>query len=209
MCDNEDRCAHLVDLLKQQHQFKAAHRVEVSRRLIGDDHARVVHQRTRDGHTLLLTAGEFIGEALFPAFQSDKLQNVGDPFGDALALCPDNAHGKGHIVVHGHVLNQAVVLENHAKRTAHPGELSALDLDHVKIIDNNLTGGGTHFAGDQFHQGRLPRAGRSDKKDKFPFVDRQIDPVERNRAAAVVDLRDVCHLYHKLPPRNSVPPGSG
>ena len=74
---HEDRGAHLVYLLKQEHKLKAAHGVEVAGRLVRDYHGRIVDQSARYGNTLLLTAGKLRREALFASFKADKLQVIG------------------------------------------------------------------------------------------------------------------------------------
>ena len=47
-----------VELLQQRHDLEAGARVERAGRLVGEDQQRVVDQRARDRHALLLAAGE-------------------------------------------------------------------------------------------------------------------------------------------------------
>ena len=46
-------------------------KVKCAKRLVKQQHARTVDQRTRNSHTLLLTAGERGGLAQFKALQAD------------------------------------------------------------------------------------------------------------------------------------------
>lgn len=74
---HQNGSTHLVYLLKQEHQLKAAHRVEVAGRLISDDHGRIVDKRPCNGNTLLLAAGKLGRQALFTAVKTDELQTCG------------------------------------------------------------------------------------------------------------------------------------
>ena len=56
MRNDKNRRPHLVDLLKEKHQFKAADRVQVTGRLVGYNHARVIYEGAGNGNTLLFTA---------------------------------------------------------------------------------------------------------------------------------------------------------
>ena len=53
MGDNQDGGAHVVDLFQQRHDLQRPGRVQVARRLVGDDDAGVVGQGAGDGHPLL------------------------------------------------------------------------------------------------------------------------------------------------------------
>ena len=51
-------------------------RVEVARRLVGEDHARLVRERTRDRNPLLLAAGELGRQVLAPRCEPDLVEQV-------------------------------------------------------------------------------------------------------------------------------------
>ena len=55
---HQHRRAELVDVDQQLDDLPAGHRVEVARRLVGDEDRRVVDEGTRDRGALLLAAGE-------------------------------------------------------------------------------------------------------------------------------------------------------
>ena len=61
MGHQHDGLALLVEVVNQFEHLLAGARVEVAGGLIGQDHQRVVDQRTRDGHALLLAAGQLVG----------------------------------------------------------------------------------------------------------------------------------------------------
>jgi len=52
-------------------------RVEIAGRLVGEQQRRVVHQRPRDGDTLLLASGELIRMVAQPVAEAHGLQRVG------------------------------------------------------------------------------------------------------------------------------------
>ena len=64
--DHEDRLPRFVQLPQQRHDLLAGGRVEVPRRLVGEQQLGVVRKRPRDGDALLLTAGELRGTVAEP-----------------------------------------------------------------------------------------------------------------------------------------------
>lgn len=54
--------------------------VEIPRRLVGEEDPRLLHERARDRHTLLLTAGEFTGSMVRALGEVDLRQRRADPF---------------------------------------------------------------------------------------------------------------------------------
>ena len=59
--DEHDRDAGAVQVLEERHDLDARPGVERAGRLVGQDHDRVVDERARDGHALLLAARELAG----------------------------------------------------------------------------------------------------------------------------------------------------
>src|SRR5580698_9158033 len=75
MGDKNDRVALGLQTVKQRHDLDTGLRVEVSGGLIGQNDGRFVDQRARNGHTLPLTAGQFIrlmGHAGFHAYGGER-----------------------------------------------------------------------------------------------------------------------------------------
>jgi hypothetical protein len=61
MGDEDNRFAGGMETVHEVEHFGAGLRVEVSRRLVAEDHERVVYERAGDGDALLLAAGELLG----------------------------------------------------------------------------------------------------------------------------------------------------
>ena len=63
----------LVELVEQVHDLDTHLGVQVTGRLIGEDDVGVTYDRTGDGHTLALTAGELRREMAHTVAQADLL----------------------------------------------------------------------------------------------------------------------------------------
>ena len=59
--DQNDGVSLTVQIGEQGHDFLAGARVEVSRRLVGQDDRRRIHQGARNGNALALPTGKLIG----------------------------------------------------------------------------------------------------------------------------------------------------
>ena len=58
--------------LREERQYVGAGtRVEVARRLVGKDHARLGHEGPRNGYSLLLPTGELTRQVLCALFEAD------------------------------------------------------------------------------------------------------------------------------------------
>ena len=66
-----------VQRLEQPHDLLAGGAVEVAGRLVGQENARLVHQRPGDGHALPLAAGELVGPVLHPVAQPHPRERLG------------------------------------------------------------------------------------------------------------------------------------
>ena len=73
--DDDDRPAALHRELKQEvDDFRARLGVEVSRRLVGEQHVRLVRESTRDCHTLLLASGELARDMVGAGCEPDGIE---------------------------------------------------------------------------------------------------------------------------------------
>src|SRR4029078_9094929 len=59
--DDHGRTAR-VDLTKQIHDFERQVRIEVARWFVSENQVRIVHERTRNRHPLLLAAAKVLGK---------------------------------------------------------------------------------------------------------------------------------------------------
>jgi hypothetical protein len=62
------------ELLEQRHDLEAGARVEVAGRLVGEDQARLGHERARDRDALLLAARELVRRVVEAPGEADALE---------------------------------------------------------------------------------------------------------------------------------------
>ena len=72
--DHDNRDALLVELLKNAHDLDAGLAVQISRRLVREQQLRLVHERARDGNTLLLAAGKLVWMMVGARSEADEFQ---------------------------------------------------------------------------------------------------------------------------------------
>src|SRR5205085_8661588 len=67
-----DRVSFALESVKQRHNLHARLRIQVAGGFVSKNDRRSVHQRTRDGDSLPLTAGEFVGFVMHTRFHADS-----------------------------------------------------------------------------------------------------------------------------------------
>ncbi|KAG1451192.1 hypothetical protein G6F57_016230 [Rhizopus arrhizus] len=115
MRDQHHGVAFGMQFAEDLHHFLAGLGVQCAGRLIGEDHRAAVHQCTRDGHALLLPAGQLAGQVLHAFAPAQPLQQrlgAGMAVGAGLAGI-DGRHF--HVAQRGQVGQQVVALEDEAE----------------------------------------------------------------------------------------------
>lgn len=169
--DDDHRRAELVDALEQAHDLQRARGVQIARRLVGDDGAGVVDERTRNGHALLFAAGELVGITVGLFLKSDELKHIGDALFDLARRRTDGAHGEAQVLVDRFLLDQAEVLEDDADGAAQQRDLPLGNVRQAEAVDGDLTRRRHDLAGEQLDDRRLAAAARADQKDELPILD--------------------------------------
>ena len=158
-------------------------RVQRPEGLVEEKHGRIDRERTGQPHPLPLPAGELGGIALRETLELDELQELVDPLLDlGLGPLPD-LQAERHVVVHGHVLEGGVVLEDEAdaaflRRAA--GDVLVVDEDGALV--------GRLEPGDDPQQRGLAAAARTEERRQRSGPDLHGDVVERDEV--VEALRD-------------------
>ncbi|CCX38139.1 uncharacterized protein BN452_02034 [Clostridium sp. CAG:1013] len=138
--------------------------VQGSQGLVQQQQFGPVDERPGDGHTLFLAAGKFSGHPLLKTGQLDQFQHLFHFFFDlALGPLPD-LQGVAHVLLHGHVGEQSVVLEHgvHVPPVGlHVGHVLALQ-QHPALVRGLQPGDDPQGGG--FAAARGPQQG-----DKFPL----------------------------------------
>ena len=151
----------------------------------------------RDGHALLLAAGDLVGIAVGLFLKADKLEHIGDALFDLARRCAYGAHGKAQILVNRLLLDQAEILKDDADCAAQQRDLPLGNVRQAEAVDSDLPLGGRDLAGEQLDDSRFSAAAGTDKKDELPILDAQRDAPQRLRPA-VIFLYHVAQPYHAL-----------
>ena len=156
--------------------------VQGAERLIEEEHLRLHGQGPGQGDPLPLAAGELGRVAVRQSFELHQLEQVLDLFPDILF---GGAYGtrlhvqaEGHIVGHGQVPEERIVLEDEAD-LAFPdgpaGGVLAVEDDPPRICGLQ--------PGDDPEQGRLARPGGAQERHQLPAGDGQAHVVQGGKAA--------------------------
>ena len=164
--------------------------VEVAEGLVQQEAVGLGRQGAGQGDPLLLAAGELVGLA------SGQVRHLhaGEVRGGQLAPLGARhaAHFRPelHVLPHGHVGPEGVVLEHH-------GRVAVLDgrVGDVPLAQHDVPAAGVGQPGDDPQQRGLAAPAGPQQEEELPRLDGQRDVVHRHRgrAAVAVDLRDVLH----------------
>src|SRR5580692_4066389 len=118
---DDHRRARLVELDEQPQQALTEIGIDVSRWFVGEQQLRPRDHRARDRGALLLAAGEDRRQRAHAVTEPDPLQEL-DYFRPVLGLVlADDAQRQRHVLVGGHVVEQAEILEHQADAAAQRG----------------------------------------------------------------------------------------
>ena len=161
MGDHDDGLAELVDRTAQQAEDLATGaRVEVARRLVGEQHHRPCDERPGDGDALLLSARELRGpvvEAVAQAHAIDQRSELA-----AVDRTPGDGERQREVLGGAQHRQQVERLEDEADLVAAQcGELALLQPGDLDAVDLDRAGGGPVEPGEEMHEGRLARARRA------------------------------------------------
>ena len=158
--------------------------VEVGERLVHEEGLGLAHDGPPHGHALALPPGEVgrlavevLGEVEDPGSVHHALANLGRiDFGEAQREC--------HVLPHGHVWVEGIVLEHHGDVA-----LARRLLVHDLAADAQLTLADVLEPGDHAKRRRLPAAGGTDEDHELAVGDVEREVVHRHRVVLVA-LRD-------------------
>ena len=171
---NENRgesCA-VVEFTEPAAQIFTNLSVERTKGLVQQEHLGAVGQSASECDPLALTSGKLCGKAFLVAFQLNGAQEFTHPFADGRfrrALgAREHPKGKGDVLIHIHVIEERVVLENEACLALVGGEAG-----DIAAMEENvpIAGIGEFQAGNDTEQRRLARAAWPKEGDEFALAD--------------------------------------
>jgi hypothetical protein len=159
---HEQRCGlrRLQDGAHFVRQALAQVHVEVGKRLVQQQQARLGRQRSGQRHALLLATGEFMRIAPLGAGEPHQIQHFGHARGALRAGQAVDA--EADVLPHIQVRKQRVVLEHHADAPQLGCERAARAADHL-ATEADLAGTHRLQPGNGAQQGGLAAAGRADQ----------------------------------------------
>jgi hypothetical protein len=176
-----------IDAVEQLHDPDRSLRVEVSGRLVGQQQRRVVDERSRDRHALLLPAGELVRIAVNLRLQPDEPQDLGDLPADDRSPGAGDLQRVGDVVVHGAVRQQLEVLEDGPDPAAQVRDAPLRQAVDVVAGDKHLAARRLDLADQRPDQGRLAAPRRADDERELAALDAERDPLKRHLAAGIDD----------------------
>ena len=167
--------------------------VQVGQRFVEQEDLRLTDDSTAQSNTLTLAAGQSLR---LTVQQVVNAQNAGSFFHAALDFVLGGLaqlQAERHVVEHGHVRIQRVVLEHHRDIAI----LRRHVVDQL-IADIQLAFGNFLQTGDHTKSRRFTAAGRANQNKEFLVFDFQIKIGNRNNAAGILFVnvlqRQACHI---------------
>ena len=158
---HENRGALLFELGHHVQHLAHQHRVKCRGNFVKEQQFRIGHQRSGDGHALLLATGKLIGVGTGLGSHTDavkQLQRAG--FGTILIPMVHLERRQGDVLNHRHVRKQVELLEDHADARTNL-ILVGVRIGDIRVSQPNLAIVDTFQQIHAFHQRRLSRTGRA------------------------------------------------
>ena len=162
--------------------------VEVGERLVHQERLRVAHDGAAHGHALALAAGQVRRLALEVVLEIEDPRGLLDLGVDLPLVDLRELEREAHVVAHGHVRIQRVVLEHHRDVAILRSEV----VDDL-LADEHLALGDVLEPGDHPQRGRLPAAGRTDQDHELAITDHEVDRLD-GLGPVGIPLRDALEL---------------
>ena len=184
--DDERRAVPPRRVLQQQRDRGGGLVVEIGRGLIGEQHLRTVHERSRDGHALLLADGELVGHRVraFADAEGDQHRSRGG----AVDRAPGDVLRDQQVLQRGERRQQVELLQDDADVPA-AKEVARRRRELREILpgDDDAPGGRAEEPRDQMQQRRLPASGRTDDQHVVAFGQPELGEPHDFGAAGIVE----------------------
>lgn len=186
----QDRGAGLVDVFEQTEDIDGELWVEVACRLVREDERRLVHDRARDGHSLLLAARQDARRVRPAAREAHSLERLADPRTNEALRQADHLERDRDVVVHAPARHQAEVLKHDADVSSKRGHRRIGQTRDVAPEEQDAPVVHVFGAMDEAKQGALSGARRTRNEDELSALDDERHPAQ-HRLIGAVRLVDV------------------
>jgi hypothetical protein len=193
----QDGRAEIVDFFQNLHHLVRIGRIEVSRRLIGNDEIRLIDDGTRDGDALLFSAGELVRKGVHLAMQVYEFEHMGHVGGDFLIRTAGCLHGEGHVLICGLVRQKPEILKNRAYSASVFVDFPLVEIGDVQALKKYLPVGWLLFRQNHLEHGRLAGTGMAHYGHEFLGLYVQGDSVECQRIVGI-QLGNVFESKHEI-----------
>ena len=163
--------------------------VQVGKGLIHQKYLGIPHHGTADGHTLALASGKSLGFTLQVLGDIQNLRHLTDLAVDHVLRSFLQLQGKCHVVIHGQMGIQGIVLEYHGDIPVLGSYVVTQLSVNVKLAAGDILQTGYHTEGCGF-----AAAGRADQHDKFLVLDVNVD-IMHCRYLVVINLFETFDFY--------------
>jgi len=168
-----------LDLPEYIHDLDGSFRIQVTGRFIGQDQGRVVHQCACNGHTLTLTAGQFIGFVMAPVLQSYFPDHFHGLFRSLFATDTGIYQWQGYIFEGGEAGKQVELLENETDLLVTDiGQVIVCHLAYIVSVQYIFTTCGGVQATEYIHERTFAGAGRAHQRYVLVLENIQVDTFE-------------------------------
>ena len=176
----DDRAPRGVELLEKHQHLETRPRIEIARRLVREDHRRVVDQRPGDGHALHLSARHLVALVQQAVAQPHGLQCRDGTLAPLGRLVLRVVHQRQLDVLDGRGLRQqVVVLEDEADlAVAQRRPLVLVHRAHRDAVEVVLPRRRRVEAAQRVEQRRLPGSRRTHDRHELPLADRERHPAQ-------------------------------
>ena len=157
--------------------------VQVGQGFVKQQHGRLDDHGAGQRHTLLLAAGELVGEPLLHALELHQLHYVIGAADDLILRDLGHPQAVGDVFPDVQVGEQGVGLEHHGDAPLVGGNLG-----HVPVADEHVAAGGILEAGNHPQGGGFATAGGAQQGHHLAVLDLQIDMVNRHEILAGIGL---------------------
>ena len=167
----------LLNALQLDLHVLAQLEVERAERLVEQQHTRLAHQRTRDGDTLLLTAGKTGHIAVFKAAQTNQLEHFCGFALDVCAVQLFDVQTECNILRNIQVREQRIALEHGVDLT-----LVGRNIVQALAVEEYIAGIRLLKAADDAQCGRFAAAGRTEQGHELAALDGQRNAAQYGRS---------------------------